>query len=85
MTTRSRKPKTKPDSPSPEGYTRVCYAEDVGPGKPTDQTMIPWRCPVCIGRGSMNAGFYEPTTLYPNTESVPCRSCDGTGIVWGQR
>jgi hypothetical protein len=43
----------------------------------------PYRCPVCVGSGSVPPGFYSHT----NTTSaayISCRSCNGTGIVWGE-
>lgn len=42
------------------------------------------KCPVCLGKTTVPAGFYAPagyekfvTSLCPET----CRSCDGKGIV----
>ena len=50
--------------------------------KPTPQKQ-PFRCPVCNGGGTVPAGIYNRfcSTSY-NTEET-CRSCNGTGIVWG--
>ncbi len=42
---------------------------------------IPHRCPVCAGRGSVPCGFYTPWGN--STAEDPCRSCGGTGILWG--
>ena len=46
--------------------------------------MKPHKCPVCNGNGIVDAGFYNQTsgewTSTGGTE--PCRSCEGTGIVW---
>lgn len=47
----------------------------------------PFRCPVCEGHRIVSHGFY----LYPagqpfgSTSTLPesCRSCNGTGTVWG--
>ena len=39
---------------------------------------VPYRCPVCGGRGHVNAGFYGPAS---GTNPEPCRSCRGTGFV----
>ena len=43
-------------------------------------------CPVCAGRGFVDAGFYfEVKDYYPaNTTNptTPCRSCNGKGIVF---
>jgi hypothetical protein len=52
--------------------------------------MIPHRCPVCGGLGTVPAGFYTATlehgALHWSGSSAadrePCRSCD-QGIVWG--
>ena len=50
----------------------------------------PFCCPVCGGRGIVSYGFYTPPEkYYDNTtievhnhlEVVPCRACNGTGIV----
>jgi DnaJ-class molecular chaperone len=48
--------------------------------------VTPFICPVCGGRGIVREGFYlvmspasGPTT---SVASEPCRSCQGTGIVW---
>jgi hypothetical protein len=40
----------------------------------------PKRCPVCNGTGNVDDSFYnEPRT---SIAKVPCRSCNGCGIVW---
>jgi hypothetical protein len=49
----------------------------------------PIRCPVCNGRGTCSAGFYdgEPhdddheTVVFP-AKREQCRSCKGGGILW---
>lgn len=40
-------------------------------------------CPVCEGAGNRPADFYEDSD---STERVPCRTCDGKGVVsiWGE-
>lgn len=44
------------------------------------------RCPVCGGRGTVYAGFYEGNfPLMSSASGVPrepCRSCLGTGVLW---
>lgn len=40
----------------------------------------PFVCPVCRGTRSVLAGFYGPPAM--TTTQEPCRSCDGSGIVW---
>lgn len=46
--------------------------------------MIPCKCPVCEGKGIVPAGFYN-ISRYDSTSmsDEQCRSCNGTGIVWG--
>lgn len=47
----------------------------------------PHQCPVCFGVGAVSPGFYvrTGTTTWQVSSTVPelCRSCSGTGIVWG--
>ena len=46
----------------------------------------PYRCPVCDGSGIVPNGFYNQTSgQWSTTDATPdvCRSCNGTGIVWG--
>ncbi len=68
--------------PQPEGYIPVYYTDDVGPGKP-ESTYIPWRCPVCGGCGSVPHDFYMRLGASTGTFRELCRSCNGSGIVWG--
>ena len=45
--------------------------------------VIPHKCPICQGRGTMPADFYEmsdPTAI--NTCPVPCKSCQGKGVIF---
>ena len=47
---------------------------------------LPYRCPVCRGNGQVDNGFYNQTTGdWSSTSTAPetCRSCQGTGVVWG--
>lgn len=46
--------------------------------------MKPCRCPVCDGRGSVPAGFYEgPNGVGTTaTSAEPCRSCSGQGVIY---
>lgn len=48
-------------------------------------TRRPFPCPVCLGKGTVNQGFYEgySTSYSTSTGYIPCRSCGGSGIVWG--
>jgi hypothetical protein len=44
------------------------------------------RCPVCGGNGIVPNGFYNQTSWSWSTSDIApevCRSCQGTGIVWG--
>ena len=43
------------------------------------------QCPVCGGCGLVPCGFYEQYGVATTTvfSRQPCRSCSGTGIVWG--
>lgn len=43
--------------------------------------MIPHKCPVCEGRGTVHASFYGESTN-AGFGTVACKSCFGTGIVW---
>ena len=50
------------------------------------KSLAPHRCPVCNGSGLVPNGFYMQTGgHWPTTSTIPetCRSCGGTGIVWG--
>jgi hypothetical protein len=38
----------------------------------------PHTCPVCGGKGTVPAGFYENTI-----GSEDCRTCGGKGVIWG--
>lgn len=46
--------------------------------------MTPHCCPVCNGRGFLQAGFYNPFGALGNVTigEETCRSCGGTGVVW---
>lgn len=49
-------------------------------------TLTPFRCPVCGGNGIVAGGFYGQTSgqwLSAEVYSEECRSCKGTGVVWG--
>jgi len=48
--------------------------------------MIPHKCPVCNGFGTVSkppwvAGDQE-TWLSSSCEPYPCKACNGTGIIW---
>ena len=46
----------------------------------------PHRCPVCGGNGLVPSGFYDQVSgEWWSSDASPetCRTCNGTGIVWG--
>lgn len=45
----------------------------------------PFRCPVCNGKGLVPNGFYsfEPSRSSVYVSAETCRTCQGTGILWG--
>jgi len=48
--------------------------------------LRPHTCPVCGGNGFVSQGFYAQTSgqwTSTSTAQEPCRSCQGTGVVWG--
>lgn len=74
-------------------YTRICTSENVRPGLTpyaAGEDEQPFTCPVCGGNGIRPAGFYSAIAVNgfltwsasSTAATEPCRSCDGTGIVW---
>lgn len=50
------------------------------------KSLDPHRCPVCNGNGLVPNGFYMQTSGNWSTSGIApetCRSCGGTGVVWG--
>jgi hypothetical protein len=47
--------------------------------------MVPHRCPVCDGRTTVPATFYEPAQegTAAGSGRVQCRACYGAGVIWG--
>lgn len=45
---------------------------------------VPFKCPVCGGRGIVPGGFYTAlsNTWLSNCTSEQCRQCGGRGIIW---
>jgi hypothetical protein len=46
---------------------------------------VPYRCPVCEGRGIVSAAFYSTALIgmsAANSSDVQCRSCLGSGIIY---
>ena len=46
-------------------------------------SRVPFKCPVCFGRGQVADWFYEVLTEGISRGPVECRACKGTGIIWG--
>lgn len=46
------------------------------------QSKTPYSCPVCNGRGHVGCGFYDGVST--STANEKCRSCNGTGVLWGR-
>lgn len=62
---------------------------DLTPGSAVDMIFprpdhYPYRCPVCLGKGIVDQGFYSTTGMHWGSSSTAetCRSCQGTGVVW---
>ena len=47
------------------------------------QSILPHTCPVCGGTGTVPSNFYNHSQTGTTCNPEPCRSCNGTGIVWG--
>lgn len=45
----------------------------------------PHRCPICNGTGLVHANFYNGSTLWDGASNMSCKSCAGSGIIWGVR
>lgn len=44
----------------------------------------PYVCPVCEGRGAVPPGFYGTMTTAAGLAALGlCRSCGGSGVLWG--
>lgn len=45
---------------------------------------IPYRCPVCDGKGIVPGGFYRSTgdNWSSNSSTDVCKACGGSGIIW---
>lgn len=52
---------------------------------PDPPGKVPFGCPVCGGTGEKHKGFYKTPSGAAWTDNFyePCRSCLGTGLVWG--
>lgn len=45
---------------------------------------IPYKCPICEGRGIVAGGFYNSVgnEWTAGNAAEPCRQCNGEGIIW---
>lgn len=69
-----------------EHNTTVCPYHSQVMYPPQGLEVKPYLCPVCGGNGIRPSGFYSQTSgewLSADTSTIPCRSCNGTGVVWG--
>ena len=56
---------------------------DVIEGCSCDSITKPFRCPVCLGRGQVEPGFYVlGGSASTSATNETCRSCSGSGIFW---
>jgi len=50
--------------------------------------MIPHKCPVCNGHGTVSRPPWiagDVSTWTGNADTYPCKACNGTGIVWEKK
>jgi hypothetical protein len=45
-------------------------------------TRTSHRCPVCLGSKAVLSTLYQFGNAASSISSVPCRSCDGSGVIW---
>ena len=60
------------------------YLEMVNPDNPDSTIRIPYKCPVCYGKGVVTPDFYLHCTTTDSACQI-CKSCNGTGIVWSDK
>ena len=46
-------------------------------------TSVPYVCPVCQGRTTLPAGFYDDVAAPSSATRETCRTCHGQGVLWG--
>lgn len=65
----------------------ITYSPTCTCGKESSEDVCPepFVCPVCDGRGNVRKGFYEWKTEESETQFVPCRTCNGKGIIWSEK
>ena len=72
-------------------YCPYCQQDTAGnhapfcPNWDYENSKQPYMCPVCRGNGIVSEGFYRQTSgMWASSGGMEtCRSCNGTGIVWG--
>lgn len=47
-----------------------------------DRNKKPFRCPVCGGGGTVPRAMYDGG-MGTDMTRASCKSCDGTGVLWG--
>ena len=70
---------------SPTALTTWVVCDECEAKKRIPAKTIPYTCPICGGKGKVQNGFYSVMGYGSTTNASPenCRSCNGTGIVWG--
>jgi len=48
-----------------------------------ETVRAPRCCPVCHGSGLVPAALYIGESITGSVGKMPCRSCGGTGVIWG--
>ena len=64
---------------------RICTTDDMAMTHVKNNKQ-PFLCPVCLGSQVVTNGFYGQTSgvwSTASTDNEQCRTCAGTGIVWG--
>lgn len=66
----------EPTHPAPPSFNEPLRSEQ--------ESKKPHLCPVCVGRGLVQRGFYNVGNVYDTTDATPevCKTCGGNGIVW---
>lgn len=64
----------------PDSEMRAHDVIIVPPGWPLGSYQAA-QCPVCHGQQLLPGNFYDDGCV--GTPTVNCRSCNGTGVVWG--
>ena len=50
-------------------------------GRAIPAPVVPHRCPICGGVGTVDHDFYTRVGYSTSTERVTCKACSGRGIV----